>query len=159
MVSDRELPAAIEATNEANRRAMELKPRLLAFFEPYVGKKVEKADGTLLAKVQAGLKEYIGELPCTPSVHIYRTSSSYSMDWTVKVSKSYGDGDSGGTTYATATVYVGELRGDTLVKLATPTTFRTDYTLESVRAARKKAAELKKVYEDARNECFPFGEW
>lgn len=159
MISDRELPAAIDATNEANRRAMDLQIRLLAFFTPWVGKKVEKADGTLLQKVQTGLKEYIGELPCTPSVHVYRSSSAYSMDWTVKVSKSYGEGMGGGTTYATATVHVGELQGDTLVKLGSPITLRTDYTLENVRAARKKAADLKKAYEDARSECHPFGEW
>ena len=65
----------------------------------------------------------------------------------------------GGCAYATANVHVGELQGDTLVKLGSPITLRTDYTLESVRAARQKAADLKKQYEDARSECYPFGEW
>lgn len=159
MISDRELPANIEATNEANRLAMELQGRLLAFFRPYVGKKVAKADGTLLAKISEKLKDFLGKLPCTPSLHVCRLSSVYSMDWTVRVSKNYGEGMSGGATYAVANVYVGELSGDTLTKLGDPVVLRTDYTVESIQEARKNARAAKDAYEKAKGECFPFGEW
>ncbi len=165
MISDRELPAAVEATNEANRRAMVLQTRLLAFFQSYVGKKVKKVDGTLLAKIQADLNEYLGDVSptssvytcrsATSSVHICRSRSDYSLDWMVKVSKSYGEG----VTYASACAFVGELRNGVLVKLGNPVVLKTDYTVEGVRAARQKAADLKRAYDDARGACYPFGEW
>lgn len=155
MISDRELPFKIEALNEANRRANDLQLQLLAFFLPRVGEKIEKADGSLLAKVEKALAEYVGKLPCTPDLHVYRSSSAYTLQWAVKVCKRYGDG----CTYAEATVTVGDLRGDTLVKLADRIEHRTDYSVEKVREARQRAAEAKRAYESARDECYPFGEW
>lgn len=159
MILSIELPANIEATNEANRRAMELQQQLLAFFAPFVGKKVQKQDGGLLAKIAQQLKESLGEFPHTTALQVYRSTASYAMMWSVRVRRGY-VGHHGSEMWSSAetTVRVGDLDGDVLVNLASPMVLRTDYTVENIRAARQKAAEAKSLYEAARAECGPFGE-
>jgi len=152
MISELELPAKVEAVNEANRSAMELQRQLLAFFSPLVGQKVQKHDGSLLAKVDKALKEYLSKQPSLPVFHVYRSNSVYTLRWTVKSSKSYG----AGCSYAEATAYVGDLVGDVLVSLGEPVVLRDDYTVEGVRAACQKVRELKSAYEKARDDCYPF---
>lgn len=157
MISDRELPTVVELTNEANRIAMELQGKLLAFFKPHVGAKVLNVTGALSARIADKLLASVGKLPCTPSLHVYRELSSSWLQWTVKASKNYGGGMVG-AAYVTAEVRVGELYGSILMTICEPMVLKTDYTVEEVMAARKAARAAGEVYAKAKVACFPFGE-
>ena len=62
------LLAKVTAVNRANREAIELHPKLIAIFAEFLGKKVIKADGALLQKVQ----DLIPTFPNNTSLQIYR---------------------------------------------------------------------------------------
>lgn len=152
MISVHELPAKIAATNRANQLANEWQAKLLAVFAKHVGQKILKADGSLLAKIEKELPER----PCTHNVRIYRHHSNYSLAWVVNVSERI---DNIGTTYAEAVIYVGSTRGDQLTGLEPVRTLRTDYSLAELAAARERTAAAKKAYDEAREACYPFGEY
>ena len=77
------LDAKVQAQNTAAFIANELYPVFRAIFEPMVGKKVLKADGTLLAKVE----EQLPKIQNISGVHVYRQNSVFcTLCWVVKVS-------------------------------------------------------------------------
>ena len=146
-----ELNAKIIATNKANAYANELYEKLVTVFKPLVGQQIMKKDGTLLAKYEKLLPTFVNTGP----ISVYRSSSHYSLSWTVKtcvVTDGIG-------VYAEATVYVGDLsEGSVLTSICKPNNYRSDYTLAEVEKNRKAAREAKEVYNNAKSACFPFGE-
>jgi hypothetical protein len=152
--------ARVNAVNRAHAHAKKLYEQLRAIFEPYVGEKVVKQDGTLMAKYAKLLPEF----PVTPRLHVYRHTSDYSLAWTVKTSEP-DSGDPNGyhtVTYYEVTVYIGDLRGGVLTELPDrykPDYLRTDFTVEEVVQKRAEYRRAREVYEKARSEISDFGEY
>ena len=141
----------VQAVNAANKMALELYPKLVEVFQPLVGKKILKADGTILEKY----KKLMPELPNTPSMMVYRYSSDYNLIWKVDakvwVDERYNSHE--------VSIYVGELTGDTLKAITLPVEERrTDWTTEEVVKLVEDMEAKKKVYEDARSKCWLFDE-
>lgn len=145
------LVARVNAVNKANAYGMELHTQLTAIFAPFVGTKIEKVDGTLLAKV----KNLLPPFPSTPALHVYRQTSNYSLVYVVKTCELI---PPHGCIYADTSVYIGEMDVSTLVKLSDKPVFRTDYTVEEVQANRAAYEAAKKLASEAESKLFPFGE-
>ena len=151
------LAARVRAVNRANEFGRGLFVALTNIFEPLVGQKILKADGTLLEK----FKKLLPPLPCTDGLHVYRHSSNYSLAWTVKTCEQIKDTHN--CVYHEVVVYVGDLRGQLLEKLVThqfdEKTYRTDYTADEVKAKRAAYDEAKRLADEARSALYPFGEY
>jgi len=151
---DRELPAKVKATNRAYAMANRLCPILQDVFRPFVGQTILKATGTLLAKIE----KLVPEFPKGPHLQIYLRLTAYSLDWMVKTDEFIDPSAEHGTvTYAEAVAAVGRIDRGVLIELATPPNYKTDYKVEDIIAMRDKADELKKQYEQARDQTWPFG--
>jgi hypothetical protein len=154
------LDAKVAACNKANARALSLWDTMANFFVPYVGTKILKADGTLLAKIA-------GKMPAINShgVHqIYRLFSNYSLCWVVRTCETSPDrwGTDGIGNYWETKVSVGDLEGDKLKALASkpnPLYYRTDWTAAEIEAARAEWKMLDKMARDARDKFSLFGEF
>jgi hypothetical protein len=130
------LPARVAAKNRANANAMALYDAFTKALAPFVGQKITKANGDLLAKV-------VDALPSLSFFH-YRDSSQYSLRYVAKESQNLGDGI--GCVYEETSVYIGDLVNGVLVKLYDRPVIRTDYNENEIKLLRKLA-------EDARDEA------
>ena len=151
---DRELTLAakVKATNKANAYAMEIHPQLCAVFAPFVGQKIEKVDGSLLAKIAKLMPKFIDGVP----LHVYRYNSNYSLMYVVKTCEMI---PPHGCTYYEASCYVGEMRDGVLIKLCDAPKLRTDYTVEEVKANRAAYKAAQQLADDAKGKLHPFGEY
>jgi len=154
------LAAKVKATNAANAYAMELWDKLSGVFAPFVGKKIEKADGCLLAKIG----KLLPMLPNSVSLGVYRYRSAYSLMYVVKTCESIPPQignlhEDYGCTYYEASCYVGEMRDGVLLKLCDRPTLRADYTAKEVTANRAAYAAAKKIADEAQGKLHPFGEY
>ncbi len=154
-----ELTAKVQAVNEANAYALTVYDLVIPIFTPLVGQKVEKAGGDLLAKLQKLMPEF----GYSHRRHVYKLTSPYTLGWVVKACVNYSEWGRESYAYHEVTVYVGDLKGDILTKLyprpdVLNTTWRSDYTVEEIKDKQRKAKEAKEAYENARSDCFPFGE-
>lgn len=147
-----QLKAKVAAVNRANGVALSLQPVLRAIFEPLVGEKILKADGTFLAKVAA----LMPELPSQHDLMVYRLAGNYSLAWSVKTNEH----DSPQTVlYHEATLYVGNLEGQILKSMADHRfDGRVDYTVEEIEAKREAYSKAKRISDEAREALYPFGE-
>ncbi len=152
---DASLVAKVKAVNDAHTYAPTLHAMLTEAIAPFVGQQIFKADGGFMAKVA----KVLPKLPCTPALHCYLSSSRYLLSWVVKTCESYeyAAGRTGCLYYET-TVYVGKLDNNVLTALEPFTERRTDYTAAEITEKRKKAADLKTAYENARSDIYPFSE-
>lgn len=157
MVHDDALSAKVAAVNKANAYALEIYPRLRLVFEPLVGQKILKVDGTLLAKVEKLLPEF----PCSPGLHAYESSSDYSLRWCVKTMESYQSrqSDCQIASYYEADVYIGTLENGVLTKLYEPPILRTDFTVGEISNLRAAYEKAKEAAREARSALGPFGEY
>lgn len=154
-VRTHELAANIKAVNRANAAAMDYQRLLLAYFSQFVGQKVLKADGSFTKKVQDDLPK----LPEEYRARTWREGSNYSLSWGVDCTEE-ATSESGrhtSTTYGKSSFQVGLLDGDVLASLANPAVMRTNWTVEEVEEARKRADEAERAHRDAVADCGPFG--
>jgi hypothetical protein len=150
---DRVLALRVQGINQANEYAKTLYTQLQEIFEPLVGQKIWKADGTLLAKFAKLLPKF----PFGPQLHVYSHSSIYSLAWVVKTCLVLQP--EGHAYYHSTIVYIGDMKGDTLVRLATSFEHRTDYTVEEVKHNRTDYIEKKKAADEAYSKLHLFGEY
>ena len=146
------LSPKVKAVNVANAYGIELYDKLAAVFTPLVGCKIEKADGTLLAKVA----KLMPSLPHGVGLSVYRYTSNYSLMYVVKTCESDGYN---GCMYHETSVYIGEMRDGVLVKLCNKPELRTDYTVAEVEANRKAYEVAKEAASQAESKLHPFGEY
>lgn len=147
------LEARVRGVNRANAFANELYPKLVALFTPFIGQKILKADGTLLAKIQKQVDD-LGILgPHEP--HVYRYSSAYSLVYTVKTCEDF----NGHAYYHENSVYVGHLDNGVLTGLYDQNHRQTNYTADKVIAARQAYEKAKKAADEAEIALHPFGEY
>jgi hypothetical protein len=151
------LEARVKARNRCHAIANELYPQLAEFFRPYVGQKIERADGPLMAKISAKLEEAIPKLfdPLPQGAQVWRSPSDYSLVWTVKVCEGYGPHS---CCYEDCSVYVGNMRGGVLESLYPPEARREDFTADEIEQARQAYEAAHKHAEDLESKLFPFGE-
>ena len=147
------LKARVKARNAAHQYGNKIYAELVEIFCPLLGQKILKADGQLLAKIDKLLPDFPGE----PAIHVYRHSSDYTLTWCVKVCEMIEGEDS--CVYEEATVYVGDLGGDTLKGIFDPPDFRDDYTVEEIQEKRRIFEAKRKAFENARSDLYPFGEY
>jgi len=141
------LPARVIARNRANANAMALYDLLSKVFAPFVGQKIEKVDGSLLAKVQASFPKI--------TFFFYRYRSNYSVCYVAKECQSLSDGNS--CVYEETTVYIGDVRDGVLQSLYPRPSFRHDWTVEEVQKLRHEAEEAEKIASDAKSKLCEFG--
>jgi spore coat polysaccharide biosynthesis protein SpsF (cytidylyltransferase family) len=148
------LKARVRCVNKANQYANELYPRLVEFFKPYVGTKIETAEGQLLRKIKEKLKTL--NLPNTVALQIYQLSSRYALAFVVKTCEVL----NGESNYYETTVYVGKMDHGVLAAIEERHgSARTDYKAEEVIAARQAYAIAKAAVSEAHGRLFPFGEY
>ncbi len=145
------LAAKVTAVNNANSFANDIAPKLAEAFKPLVGKKIVKADGSLLAKYT----DLVPKFPCNGVVTVYRHRSAYRLAWVVKWCATA----AGIAHYAEAYVYVGELKGDILTKIDEPDNLPHAYTVEKIEKARADYKVAKAAAEAALANLHPFGEY
>lgn len=153
MRAENALEAKVMAANSCRDFANRLFPRMKNLFEPFIGQQIFKMDGPLMAKFQKLVDTL--DLPNTVDLQVYRHVSDYSLAWTVKSCAH----TNGHAYYDYVTVYVGDVEQRVLKAMCTAPEFRTDYTAEKVREARKRVEKAKKELSDANGELFPFGEY
>lgn len=142
------LIALVTAKNRANAEANRLQPLAIEAIRPFFGKKILKADGCLLAKVEEAMKP---ALQVVAPIRVWRDSSRYSLNYVIRTYESSISAES----YFT----LGELdnHSGNLVKLAEPTTHKTDYNAEEIAQLRLEAEKAKEIARKAENACHPFG--
>jgi hypothetical protein len=146
------LKAKVNAVNRAHAYAHRLYATLAPIFQPLIGEKIFKADGTLTAKCL----KLMPELPHGIDLHVYKHVSDYSLAWTVKTCEMI-EGESC-CLYYEITVYVGEMNKGVLTKLSTPFSGRVDYTPAEIQDKRNKVELAEKALSDARSALWPFAE-
>lgn len=146
------LIARVKARNSVNTEANKLFPTLNAIFVPFVGQKILTKDGSLLSKISKLLPEFSR----TPKMHIYRSTSNYSLMWNVQASEMCSENS---CVYAEASVRIGSISDGVLESLYDAPKYRTDYTVEDIEAKRNIYAEAKKLADSALSDLYPFGEY
>ena len=145
------LNAKVKAINRAHTYANQLSKQLQEIFRPLVGQEILKVDGQLLVKV----KNLLPEFSNTSGLQVYRSSSNYSLAWTVKTSEM--DTESTWMYYEIG-VYVGSLNGKILTDLTPREELRVDYMPDEILRNREEYLRLKKLADTARSNLWPFGE-
>lgn len=152
-MENNKLAARVKALNKANEIANEIFPKLQSIFKPYIGQKIIKGDGTLLAKIV----EKVVILPNTGTLRITRPRNDYTLRWAVSVCEHFCETT---VVYEEAQVYVGDVSGGILERLAVDSlNLRTDYTVEEVEQKRETYREAKKVADTAFSALCPFDEF
>lgn len=149
------LEARVTARNRAAKIANDLYNPLANVFLPYIGQKIEKADGNLLAKIEKKLPE----LPH----RVYRDSAGYFLQWQVSVSESFLYQTAAGETmsrsvYESVMLTIGDTRDGILERIRGKSEARTDWTASEIIGLRYKFEKAKKKYEEARSALSWFGE-
>ncbi len=155
---DERLTARVNAVNRANDYANKLWPQLAEVFRPLVGKKIYKADGTLLEKYVKLLPEF----EQGNSLHVYRNAyGEYSLSWVVKTCETVQvvEGDYSHAYYHETSLYVGSVRDGVLIEIGEQPKFRTDYSAADIEAKRAAYKAAKDLADFTMGQLHPFGEY
>jgi hypothetical protein len=155
------LDLKVRAVNKAHAEILRLWPLLVQALTPFIGQKIELASGDLSAKVKKALPEF----PNTTTLRIYRKAQVYSLIFGVYASEWERSNvphhsDDGGSYERT--LYVGHLTSDGTLESFypfDPEEYRTDWTVEEVKALREDYQTKKRAADTARNKLFCFGEY
>jgi hypothetical protein len=147
------LKAKVIAVNRVNAAVQLIHPIFIEKFIPFIGQKIFKANGeTLLEKV----KKVVPEFSTPTSLQLYQSHSKFTLCWVVKTSEKNSEFC---CLYHEQLMYIGEIKDGVLTKLVDPITkLRTDYTVEEIEHKQETARKYKDLYEQARDECYPFNE-
>lgn len=147
------LKAKVKAVNHCHEEANKLYDVLLPIFEPLLGCQLDKMDGTFLSKID----KLLPNLPPSPRLSVYRSTSEYSLAFTVKACENIAD--SHGCLYYEITIYIGNMNDRTLTKLTDrPKPLRTDFTEQEILDKRIAWRKARDAFDDARSDLWPFGE-
>jgi hypothetical protein len=142
----------VEATNRANAEANKIWVILRSHFAQFVGKKIYKKSGDLMANV-------VVHMPLMPNGHslqICRDRSDHALNFVVKVAADLPDNS---CVYYSARICIGEISGGVLTDLHNIVDRRTDYTFEEIMQKREDIVAAKKVYDAAKSALYPFEEF
>lgn len=155
MLRERRTTAKVKAVNRAHKTSMEIWQTMHEIFSPLVGEKIDKADGTFLAKIA----KLLPKLPHDHSVTVIRAGGPYSLAWSITCNEPIGD--SHGHLYYGITTYIGHLNDGILTGIKgydMKLKLRTDYTVKELLDKRDACKVAKSAYEAARSACWPFDE-
>lgn len=144
--------AKVKAVNRCHQVSMEIYDLLMPIFQPLVGEKLTKVDGTFLAK----FKKLVPELPNEHDISVMGGPDDYSLRWSIKCNEQI-EGTHG-CLYYDITTYIGKMSGGVLTAIEDRPERKTDFTYEWLRDGRKACEEKKDAYEKARTALWPFGE-
>ena len=144
--------ANVKAVNSCHAECNRLFPILAELFRPFVGQKIEKVDGTLLAKINSKLDF----LPNTVPISVCRSRLNYSLAWTVRACESIPEDC--GCLYYSRTIYVGDVSNGVLEKISPFEPAKTDYTTDELLKNLETYKTAKAAMEDARSALWPFSE-
>ena len=145
-----EIEANVKAYNRVAEVAQYLQTELKAIFAEYVGQKVIKADGSLLASIQKKLSN----LSKIQKVTIYQYRSHYSLVWVVKTSEPR-PWLGCICLYREISVYVGDLTDGVLTRLCDNMAIKT-WTVEEVKEKLSARNEAQRALNDANSALGPF---
>lgn len=148
------LAAKIKATNRANAHANNIEILLRQAFSAFVGKKVNKSDGSLTVAAKKALPDIEGD-----KLQVWFSfSAGQRLVWRVKTSEPVAGYEF--VVYAEANAYIGKLDAyGVLTEVSSePSRQRADYDLSTVLGLQAAARSAKQAYEDARSACYPFPE-
>jgi hypothetical protein len=168
------LPSKIVARNAANAISAVLLPSLLTFWGRYQGKKIFKADGSLMASVKAEFEIWQSDnIPDTRRINFYRNRrDEYSLSFYLQIDSFYkarGYEARGDTSSNRVEQFLGvgeyerNLNGfgatQVLAKIGTFNhgEFDKRYNAETIVAARKRVEAAKKELSQAESELGGFG--
>lgn len=144
-----DLKYLVKAVNRANEWANELNETLHKLLVPFVGTKVLRVDGTFTANVKAILPS----IPYDNTKSTYWGNTKYSVYLHVKVCESVPPGT---CVYHDTAIHLGELREGVLISLSSPTTRRTDWTVEEVLGKRDAYQKARQALDDCESALYPF---
>jgi hypothetical protein len=145
------LDAKVQAQNTAAFIANELYPVFRSVFEPMVGQKVLKFDGSLIAKVEAQLPK----IQNIQGVQVYRHSIWGTLCWVVKVSCAVKDRPF--CEYQEVPITIGSLDDGVLVELFDETDKkRDDYDVNDIRRLQEVYRVKMKEAREAERALYPF---
>ena len=160
-MTDTRTQLKVDAVNAVHQAAMDLYPRLAEVFQPFVGQKILKINGSLLAKIKS--MEDALNLPYRPGLSVCRRYNEYVLSWEVKVCKTAPNTDnpnfSDHCQYETHSLNIGELENGVLKKIYPAPVLKTDYTVAEIEEKRRAYKEAKKLADEAHKNLYPFEEY
>lgn len=149
------LEARVRAFNRAGKLANELFPRLVAHFQPFLGKKVALKEGGLSKQAKEGMPD----LPEEPGFcHLMVVADGSHLYFRVKVSER---NERGHTFYGEVHRDLGTLDRKTgkLLQLLPGVPSREDYSAEEVAATRQAVRAAEEALAALKRDLDPFGEY
>ena len=145
----------VRGVNMANAYANEIRPMLVKVFEPYIGCKILKVDGGLLASVKKQVDAL--KLQNCNAIHVYRSSSAYSLAFVVKSCVDH----AGRAYYHETYIHIGALDGGVLrdIRDDGDELFKVDYNADEVASARRVYEAAEKAASEAESALYPFGKY
>lgn len=152
-----EQAAIIRAQNNAHRIANEAAPKIAEALQQFQGAQIVKQDGELLAKVAKTLPDLRPyNYPATHNARAFVKVSGACLWLQVcgidQFSQTHGEI----AVYRDAAVYLGNIDGAILTKIATPEPLREDYNADEIEAARRAVEEAEEALRTARRNLAPF---
>ncbi len=149
------LESKVAVKNRSNKLAMELYDKLAPIFAPYVGKKIEIANGGLIAKLKNEIQPAIEDFfrlnhPC----QVYQDQSRYCIRYVVRV----WDSSSGSTFYGETSVNICNTDGGEMKEIYGSVLMVTDFKAEDIQKARDDVRKAREVLQSAESRLCYFGE-
>jgi len=146
------LEAKVKAVNLANQAANSWKPALVNFFKAYVGKKIFKANGGLMASVA----DKMPQLADLNGVSFYGNNSQYSLWYVAKSCVSYAQS----CIYYEVGMRIGDMENGVLKGVyefdPAKDAWREDFSADEVIAKMKAVEEAEKALDAAKGNLYPF---
>lgn len=147
------LEANVDAVNRAHAYANYIDPILRAIFEPFVGQKILKQDGTLMEKY----RKLVPAFENTNSLCVFKRSTDYSLAWTVRTCSIYPESSHHSAFYYEITVYICDINGAVLSGMcATRPDAKADYKVEDIQKIRQEVKEAEKALDAIKRKLGPF---
>jgi hypothetical protein len=153
------LTARVKARNLVNKMANELSRKYAEALLPFVGKKIDKADGSLMESVKKAMPadpEIERTAPDYATVSTFRNKMRHDLVFYVKVSINVEGGQT--CVYDEQSMYVGKMDGQVLTRITEQEDRPTDYSVEKVLELREVYKQAKAVADTAFSALHPFGE-
>lgn len=142
------IAAKVAAVNNAHSYAKELYNTLSPIFRHYIGEKVIKNDGTLLAKIQ----KLIPDLPLTTNLSVWQRVSYYNIVWVIVSAETYQNQNQNNNEialrYETIAV-IGSLQDGILMDICDSPQLRDDYTVAEI----EDKLEARRIAETAHRQA------
>jgi hypothetical protein len=148
------LKLKVAAVNAANQYAADLYAVAAEAFRPLVGKKILKADNSLMEK----FKKLLPTLPYGPRLSVWQYHSEYNLVFMIRTREDEFDGE--GRSVASASyeraVYVGRVKEGVLTHFMDAPADRSDWTAEEVQERQETIRKAEAAVHEARSTIIPF---